>query len=507
MENTTTTIVTEDIIFRSPDIDVGDLHHDTEEIRKDTKNILSSIDEDAKFVNKVASMIPYLPIIANERCGTWYIDSKRISLKTVYFKSTDGHTGKWSFNIRRFNSHLLDIISEHGGCIIVDSTRRGKRIPDSLSKTIPIWCCTINQAIATLRRKKQYIDSDHTKDNDKEWDIEFHSPPSTVSKSEHDQIASRIPEFVEKLLDPKLNVTKYLEKLSKPLRPLWITSDSNIFDSELLPDYTSLPFYPVICLSASQMVTMGMESRQGYQYIQGAADDQETWSLGLTPSLFWKHRKEILDNSYLDPIRCERKVREIVEYAKVESLKSPLINGDSFNFLGNTNIAIGNRKSGCPPLCWQYFDYIVNCTPHGYNTSSTNSSTITQSTDISSSDKANYIQLPIPEGKKGQHVLFEMIPKALDYLRIPLLEHRRILIHCEQGIDRSVGIALAILVNYFDDNEKCIEDGIDREDFKVVTKDLIQRRLFFIISYRNKANPSRATMKKVNAFFMNDKDI
>src|SRR5690554_6419149 len=32
-------------------------------------------------------------------------------------------------------------------CIIVDSTRKGKRVPDALSKTIPIWCATINNAV------------------------------------------------------------------------------------------------------------------------------------------------------------------------------------------------------------------------------------------------------------------------------------------------------------------------------------------------------------------------
>jgi tRNA A64-2'-O-ribosylphosphate transferase len=29
-------------------------------------------------------------------------------------------------------------------CVIVDSTRRGKAMPDALSKTIPIWCAVIN---------------------------------------------------------------------------------------------------------------------------------------------------------------------------------------------------------------------------------------------------------------------------------------------------------------------------------------------------------------------------
>jgi tRNA A64-2'-O-ribosylphosphate transferase len=29
----------------------------------------------------------------------------------------------------------------------VDSTRRGKRMPDALSKTVPIWCATMNRAV------------------------------------------------------------------------------------------------------------------------------------------------------------------------------------------------------------------------------------------------------------------------------------------------------------------------------------------------------------------------
>lgn len=36
--------------------------------------------------------------------------------------------------------------------MIVDSTRKGKRFPDSMSKTIPIWTCVLNRAIANFRR-------------------------------------------------------------------------------------------------------------------------------------------------------------------------------------------------------------------------------------------------------------------------------------------------------------------------------------------------------------------
>jgi tRNA A64-2'-O-ribosylphosphate transferase len=43
--------------------------------------------------------------------------------------------------------------------MIVDSTRRGKRFPDSMSKTIPIWTCVLNRAIAHYRRDF-HIDND-----------------------------------------------------------------------------------------------------------------------------------------------------------------------------------------------------------------------------------------------------------------------------------------------------------------------------------------------------------
>ena len=43
---------------------------------------------------------------------------------------------------------LMGRTGQKGGCIIVDSTRRGKRFPDSMSKTIPIWTCVLNRSIS-----------------------------------------------------------------------------------------------------------------------------------------------------------------------------------------------------------------------------------------------------------------------------------------------------------------------------------------------------------------------
>jgi hypothetical protein len=69
--------------------------------------------------------------------------------------------------------------------ILVDSTRSGKRIPDALSKTVPIWCAVINRA---LRIRYPDINRD-------EWDDDLYTPRTTVSSQEHSQISMRIYEW------------------------------------------------------------------------------------------------------------------------------------------------------------------------------------------------------------------------------------------------------------------------------------------------------------------------
>jgi len=76
-------------------------------------NRVRSIEHDASFVEEVAEAFRR-PLVANERCGSWYIDPARKSA-SAYFKSTDGHTGEWKFSTRRLNLHLLSLIGSHDG--------------------------------------------------------------------------------------------------------------------------------------------------------------------------------------------------------------------------------------------------------------------------------------------------------------------------------------------------------------------------------------------------------
>jgi len=80
-----------------------------------TSNRLHSIFHDSTFVQDVARSYN-LPLISNERCGSWYIPPEQ-KAGSAYFKSTDGHWGQWSFSTRRLNLQILDVIGKFGGWV------------------------------------------------------------------------------------------------------------------------------------------------------------------------------------------------------------------------------------------------------------------------------------------------------------------------------------------------------------------------------------------------------
>ncbi|SAM02783.1 hypothetical protein [Absidia glauca] len=425
-----------------------------DEIRKEHKSIfnrLKSIEEDALFIDQVAALYPHLPLTANERCGSWYINPTKHKVHSVYFKSTDGHTGEWDFNVRRGNFHWLDTIAAHQGAIVVDSTRRGKRIPDALSKTIPIWCCVINRAI---HRYNGYQG---------DWDTRFHSLPSAVFRSEHAQIECRIDGFVQKLWDLGVDVERLARLIKKPLRPVWLTPQSSLDQA-----IDTSAFYPVICVSASEFIEGGCQARpSGFLYVQGSADDQEAWSLGLTCGLFWKHQKEILHHANT----CEAKVVALVEDYRRERQQAAMDDDDGVaHLIQGTSLVIGNRRAA---LGWgKTYDAIIQC--------------------IATNDdepKRNRLDLAIPEGKKGQHILEKAIPQAIAFARPFLTQNKKVLVYSIDGKDRAVGIALALLVDYYSDQGP-------------VTKDSIKQKLVQLIASHPQAAPSRVTLRRVNAHFL-----
>ena len=157
-------------------------------LRKSEENILyrlKSIDYDRKYVCKIKRHFGS-PSFANLRAGIWYLDNA----ETVYFKSTDGHQHNWDFSTSRLNMNLLERLGESRCCIVVDSTRKGKKFPDSFSKTIPIWCAVLNRTARIIGKKSCPEDPRDIELNLPEW----------VPAEEKMMIEENLDNWVQKLM-------------------------------------------------------------------------------------------------------------------------------------------------------------------------------------------------------------------------------------------------------------------------------------------------------------------
>lgn len=430
-------------------------------------NRLKSIQYDAAFVQEVADVLG-LPLVANERCGSWYIDP---ALKTglAYFKSTDGHTGQWKFSTRRLNFHLLEVIGRNDGCIIVDSTRRGKRMPDALSKTIPIWCTVLSLALFPS------LSSCH----------ELHVPPAVVSSSEASQMSSRLPSFLSSLLSLQPDLPSLRQQIQKPLRPLWVTPDDNLTPEMLAEIKTK--YHPVVCCTSSRRVIGTEMSEEGY--IQGAGDDTENWAHGLTAPLFWANREELLKTPEGDlPGLIEELVKNseaggqaVVELKRV----APRLLVGALS-AEKTLASSTKEKDVC----------VVSLVP--------------KTTDKETWEKSKrHMEVGLGRSKTASRFLREALPSICEFVSRFLQEpetdgkatNKEVVLLCESGRDLSVGVALALYCWCFIDSDGTVRSAAQDQE-QNHNKATIRVKLGHIMTAFPDANPSRATLQSVNSFLM-----
>ncbi|KAG1739096.1 tRNA A64-2'-O-ribosylphosphate transferase, partial [Suillus paluster] len=453
------------------------------ELRKESQDLynrIHSIAEDAAFVDQVRRSYPSLPLIPNMRCGAWYTDPDTASEERAYFKSTDGHTGNWSFNLRRPNLHVLPLICAHAGLLLVDSTRAGKRMPDALSKTVPIWCAVINRAVLKT-----------TPDIDASiWNTKLYTPPGVVSAQEHDQIEKKLDGWADDLV-----ASFYvLPKLQYPLRPIWITPSTTIFPQ--FPD-AERRFYPIICISASKQVLDGIERRvTGFAYIQGSGDDHELWSMGLTPTQFWNHKSDIL---HANRNELPNLVRTLTSSTNGSDARTNLNSHLNVSFHPTPIHHVRGRLSVCTnhdllssPKALDDDAVAVVCL-----TSADHALPAFKDRD---QDHPRVLCIQTPQGKKGQHhFLHSVLPQAIPFISLHLKNLRRVCVSCEKGTDMSIGVALVALTMFFNESgEFCVSLMLHFNK----AKDDIKTRLHWIITSCPQANPSRTTLKRVNEFLL-----
>ncbi|KAM7259558.1 hypothetical protein ACFE04_015299 [Oxalis oulophora] len=483
-------------------------------------NALKSIYDDSIFVSEIAQLWPQLPLLANLRCGLWYSSKFHA---TCYFKSTDGHNNNWSFNTSRLNLHVALLVGQKGGCFIVDSTRKGKRFPDSMSKTIPIWTCVLNRSIRNYRNRMSQDDCVLKEEVSSDWDCSLHLP-LWVFNTERASIETRLEEWTKQLDSCGADIASLSLCLKKPLRPLWISQRSVIWLNEI-PDHDSWDFTPIILLNASSPNGVVLQPRTtsefSWNYIPGAGDDEESWSRGLTPSLFWKHAVDLINSG---PEFCNQKVAEIVEKDRVyhaqrgksapqvtiKPLKSllersvqvscmaqQLLSSDvsdlsiemkstgedpGISWLGSTNVAVGTSEFAASV---SDVDCILNCDKEPLS--------------ICHSSSEDYMHLPIVDSKFDRFSLLNNLSTAVGFARSNFIKGKKLLVCCRNGEDISVCVCLAILISLFNDEEGNFDDGKSFNETRI-TKWEMRRRLVFVCKFATSARPSRGNLKQVFNF-------
>lgn len=500
----------------------NDVRKQIRKAERDPWNRILSILQDAEWVvNFCQKELPNIPIVPNLRCGGWYVPRSTSSTqneiaveKGCYFKSTDGHTNEWGFSLKRYNPSVLNLIQERGACIIVDSTRRGKSMPDALSKTIPIWCAVINEAARFVHElpssfKNTFRIADHV-----------------ISDSERDQIKSRIDGWVEDLLDSHLHVPK----LEKPLMPVFVTRSHVDAKIERIRN-SKVDFYPVILISASPMVStpdpnpkkqapptdtsgdvlglgQDIEKRRRdaeYVYVQGSGDDEEMWSCELTPKLLWEqdNLRQILQTGGNEQA-LHHCLKTIVLQERLANMSVGVLDTMTADVqIGSFGLWFGWRGKN-----------------HTFSESEKESYGLIIHSDGEAEEigdeskekqKIGELKLGLESGKRGLHDFRKSITNVIAAAQAALPRHILICSSENDGIgyDLNGSLAVCILSACFDEDKMQLDRSELRQNLPNahippdLIKDDIHKRLQWITTFVPQAKPpSRKHMLRINEILL-----
>jgi tRNA A64-2'-O-ribosylphosphate transferase len=188
--------------------------------------------------------------------------------------------------------------------------------------------------------------------------------------------------------------------------------------------YISDEYYSVILLTASMFVPCGHKRSGGFVYVQGAADDEEAWSYGLTSTQFWENYKQLLNCAQEDELI--NLIQEVVTNSVPMSIR------DDLSAIGTTNISIG----------------IGNAIPGRI-------SIVCGSENHANAD-ALYLHIPA-KSKPLTIMTQKLFPVAAQFVVTHgILNHSRISITAidlsRRNLDLSISVTLILLCLFFDDH-------------------------------------------------------
>ena len=236
----------------------------------------------------------------------------------------------------------------------------------------------------------------------------------------------------------QLDIADLRAKLHKPLRVGWVTQTSS--QGSLSPEPTRDPAYhSVICCTASRQEAR--TNTWAEAYIQGAGDDSEGWSKGLTPIVFWQNSSFLLSASHE-----EGDIQELLMKTKAEESALSSVTLPTAIDLGSGKwpLLIG-RLEAIQLFPSTNLDAIITCDRERNQIAP----------KISKSVQAPlFLYLESHTGKLGSRTLRDQLPRLRPFMEKIALrtQYPRLLFGCDTGRDLSVGVALTVLCLYFDDD-------------------------------------------------------
>ena len=428
-----------------------------------------------------------LPVFANARAGLWHVDLRDPRVHLCRYKSTDGHAaagagggaGGGSFPLSRLNLGVAAAAaaagaSGGGGAVIVDATRKGKRFPDALSRTVPIWAAVVNRAcrIWTTEDGEEKQKEEEKEEGEEEREVLF--MPPWVPASEKSKIKGRVEGWARLLLSTGADLSAFAGELSeRPLLPVWIARRGAeramaggppvevVHAEEGESKATTTPLYLFsasdpsarrasvscgCCSSSSGGRESGTESSApshpshgcfdlSFDYEPGGGDDEEGWSRGLSARLFWRHRGELLSSG---PAGFEGAAEELARRERQGERggavgAAPGASRPAWTFVCGTRLAVGNAAAAAAAaaaLC-------CSCPP----SLSLGERGVAAAAVVSLGDGAGpppsppssplYFRAPVPPRKRLG--LLEALPSVVAFASAHLLEGRTVLLASESG--------------------------------------------------------------------------
>ncbi|KAI5307499.1 hypothetical protein KEM55_008141, partial [Ascosphaera atra] len=268
----------------------------------------------------------------------------------------------------------------------------------------------------------------------------------------------------------------------------------------------------VVLCSASRRILGAEVSEHGY--IQGAGDDAEAWARGLTPAVFWKHAPELLE---YEPGCNEGELMAVIERVVDEGQRQVSDVPLPVRILPTQNLYIGKRPPAGAPHPFPEFDVVIDCiaepavdaglTP-ALAPDDVAAATVSP---LPPPQRPNQLNLGLQPGKLGARNLRKILPTVIDFVAShlssstpPAGDPKSILVLDDSGKDLAVGVALAVICLFYDDQGGyCRAPGAAAaRKMRAIDKEFIRQRLAWIVSSKSDANPARATLQSVNSFLM-----